>query len=37
MGGSGRVANMESWIMENSVNTESRVMKNSAKTERWVT
>jgi hypothetical protein len=35
--GSCRVANTESWVMENSANTESRVMENSANTESRVT
>jgi hypothetical protein len=35
--GSSRVANMESWVIENLANTESRVMENSANTESRVT
>jgi hypothetical protein len=37
IGGSSWVANMESWVMENSANTESRVTENSTNTKSRVT
>jgi hypothetical protein len=37
IGGSSRVTNTKSWVMENLANTESRVTQNSANTESQVT